>query len=636
MRKIAYLLLAAVLCLGLFTGIAAASAEENLNLTEEFWSGEAADSDGYLKLETGGNECFFGVDYEVTGNYTLEYEFKDLSPWRKSGGEWRNINHGGEAWIVLGSKKMNGQWQGNVRGNGSGGVCIRVTDGSMESYDFVGGPYPFFNAAGEPIPANTSWTPAGTYAQLIDARLVYRFVVKADEGKIEIWAGFKDVTEPELQVKYRGHLIYGSSGLTDGSFMMMFYYDSLFDNFKVEKEGQTVYSLDFNDGVVPEEIASSLPQESVTVAGHSKTITQGQPLTSDFFVKWDFYKQTDYLFENVFFAKSAAAGNSLSYVLGRDGSGESRITFAKAAQTFTAGGGVIAPTTAGTASYDLSKGAYFRLLMHNDGLLEIYVINKELRCPVEHCEQKLLAAYQLTREDIEGYIELSAEGSVRIDGFTVGQRSIGVHSVIHGIEISSASFAGAKAGGEITLSAIFDITSPLAENMGLYWSVESGDAHIVGGNRLKIEGAGAITVRVVSVYDESVTATATIYVPEIQGISIDPDFNKSAGSTSTLRAYVDSKPAVEQFSAVKWQVIEGDADIDQSGKLKINGNGRITVKAISLFDPTVNAEYSFITGQSDSPAQEPSSCGAAGLPLAAALTAAVLVIAAAKASSKQK
>jgi len=613
--KIFILTLMFALCAASLSGVFASAASlPDLNFSVDFWSGQAAQSDNFLLIKPEANRGWWGCNEYVDGNYTLEYEFKDMGAWVDEGtGSYRNSNFGGETWIVLGAKKQAGNFQ-NFIGQGGGGICLRITEGSIWSYEYVGGPYPFFQPNGTAI--SDGWLPAGELTRYVDARLVYRFVVKADIRRIEIWAGFKDVSESDLQFKYRAYMTYGDSMRTDGHFFMDMSSDTMIDNFKIEKGGSTVLHWTFDDGKIPDLFETNYPLSYVSVVNSSKTLVSGA-LNSQFYLLRD--HSSEYMFDGIFYAKSGASGDIFRLAFGLEGSKQNLINIARNTQTLSLSG---APQTGspGGGTYDLTQGAYFRVAMAQSGKLEIYVINKSLRCPMQYCPQTLLNSYQLPVEEFEGNLGFVAQGTVTINDFTVLSASIGADSDIRGLTINEGGFAVAKTGQILQLSAAFDMTSPLAQNQGLYWSVVSGEGEIIGGNKLKINGSGAIIVRAVSTYDPDVSATATVYAPEIQKVSVDSGFDKKIGGEIRLKATVVCRPNVDNFYAVKWQVIEGDASITDGNLLKI-GNGQITVKAISLFDPAKNAEYTFTAGSTDNggdgsdptpppPASSSGGCGA--------------------------
>lgn len=127
------------------------------------------------------------------------------------------------------------------------------------------------------------------------------------------------------------------------------------------------------------------------------------------------------------------------------------------------------------------------------------------------------------------------------------------------------------------------------DNSAVYFDYETSNGKIVNcaAYNLHAYKPGTATITYFSIYDNTITATLHVTVPDVvDGLTVVAPDRCVKGGKIDLTAYTGGNVTKN----VKWEVVKGEGSIDENGVFTSNKSGKVTVRATYVGRPDLTVE----------------------------------------------
>lgn len=248
-------------------------------------------------------------------------------------------------------------------------------------------------------------------------------------------------------------------------------------------------------------------------------------------------------------------------------------------------------SVAGDVFFETPYDVTIRAVGKADGTLELY-----RGYGTFESAETLFATY--SGLDFNGYVAFTTDSTKDGDGNEKYQVRFGdvvlsgnveidnVYEILN-VKIDEKAFADAIVS-DVPISVLVTVNARpnLAAYRGYTLSIVSGNAEVTDAG-LVVKGEGNVTVRAVSVLDETKFAEYTFTATELRitDITVNENLFKDLNSDSQpiqLVAAVQCNLIANKYQAVKWSVVSGNVEI-VGDQLRILGAGDVQIKVESLY-----------------------------------------------------
>lgn len=137
------------------------------------------------------------------------------------------------------------------------------------------------------------------------------------------------------------------------------------------------------------------------------------------------------------------------------------------------------------------------------------------------------------------------------------------------------------------------------DNSAVYFDYETSNGKIVNcaAYNLHAYKPGTATITYYSIYDNTITATLHITVPDVvDGLTVVAPDRCVKGGKIDLTAYTGGNVTKN----VKWEVVKGEGSIDENGVFTSDKSGKVTVRATYVGRPDLSVEKTITVSVFDS------------------------------------